>query len=298
MHWIHAGLISAALLGLYDLFKKSAVKENAVLPVLFFSSLTSCLIWLPFTLLSASPLASGLPETLQVSTLSLHQHLLVGLKAAIVSASWICSYFALKHLPISIASPIRSTGPLWTLTAALWFFGEQPDLKQLAGITLALLSFIAFSLAGRKEGIRFERNPWVLLMIAGTLIGSASALFDKHLFTSLQMPVNATQAWFSIYLSLLLAIPAWGWKQRWWPRAEFHWRASIPAIGIFLLLADYAYFQALRDPDALISVLSSLRRSNVLITFTVGSLLFRESGFWTKLPCVAGLLCGVILILI
>ena len=30
-----------------------------------------------------------------------------------------CSYFAVKQLPVSIASPMRATGPVWTLIGAL-----------------------------------------------------------------------------------------------------------------------------------------------------------------------------------
>ena len=35
MHWIVASLVSAFFLGCYDLFTKHAVRDNAVLPVLF-----------------------------------------------------------------------------------------------------------------------------------------------------------------------------------------------------------------------------------------------------------------------
>ena len=40
--------MSAALLGCYDSFKKQALKENAVIPVLFLNTLFSSLIFLPF----------------------------------------------------------------------------------------------------------------------------------------------------------------------------------------------------------------------------------------------------------
>ena len=52
--WLLLAFLSAALLGCYDSFKKEALKENAVLPVLFLNTLFSSLIFLPFIVLSMS----------------------------------------------------------------------------------------------------------------------------------------------------------------------------------------------------------------------------------------------------
>ena len=54
-----------------------------------------------------------------------HKYMVI--KALIVGTSWICAYFALKHLPISIVSPIRASGPVWTLFGAIVLFHEQPS---------------------------------------------------------------------------------------------------------------------------------------------------------------------------
>lgn len=45
MHWIVASLVSAVFLGCYEVFTKQAVRNNAVLPVLFFSTLCSATVW-------------------------------------------------------------------------------------------------------------------------------------------------------------------------------------------------------------------------------------------------------------
>lgn len=52
MTWITLSIFSAVLLGFYDLAKKSALRDNAGLPVLFFGILTSACVWLPFVLWS------------------------------------------------------------------------------------------------------------------------------------------------------------------------------------------------------------------------------------------------------
>ena len=51
--WLILAFLSAALLGFYDVFKKMALKDNAVIPVLFLNTLFCSLIFLPFIAFSA-----------------------------------------------------------------------------------------------------------------------------------------------------------------------------------------------------------------------------------------------------
>ena len=48
--WLLLAFVSATLLGFYDTSKKAALKDNAVLPVLFLNTLFSTLLFSPFIL--------------------------------------------------------------------------------------------------------------------------------------------------------------------------------------------------------------------------------------------------------
>ena len=50
--WLVLAIFSAVLLGCYDSFKKEALRENAVIPILFLNTLFCSIIFLPFILLS------------------------------------------------------------------------------------------------------------------------------------------------------------------------------------------------------------------------------------------------------
>jgi transporter family protein len=294
MNWLAAIFLSAFFLGLYDLCTKHAVRTNAVTPVLFFSTLTGALIWL--MLLLVQWLHPGLlPPSLVTDPLTWQQHLQLLLKSTIVAASWIGTYYAMKHLPLSLGAPIRATSPLFTLLGAILILGERPTLLELLGILTTLASFFGLSVAGAKEGIHFHRNQWFWFLIAGVLFGAASSLYDKYLFTTLNFSVPTVQCWFQIYLVLLFSPLALGWKLRWWTRNEFSWRWSIPFIALALLVADYFYFSALKDPASLVSVVMSLRRASVLVAFAGGLYFFNEVNGWKKFPAVAGILTGIVL---
>ncbi|QDT07154.1 EamA-like transporter family protein [Rubripirellula lacrimiformis] len=296
MGWIALSVLSAIFLGFYDIAKKSSVRDNAVPIVLLLNVVTAALVWLPAVVASSAGFDTAGGGLAGLTDLPLQHHGLLMAKSLLVGTSWTLAFFAMKQLPISIATPIRATSPIWTIAIAVLAMGERPSWGQWGGIAIIVASFTAFSRVGKREGIRFHRSPAVLLMIAATLLGAVSSIYDKYLLQSIQISPSATQAWFSIYLvpvMLPLAI-------RWWrgDRAAkpFQWRWSIPLIAVFLLIADWLYFTAVSDPDALISVISPVRRTSVIVSFLFGILRLGELNWQAKLVCIGGILAGVFLI--
>lgn len=294
--WVILALMSAVFLGIYEVFKKLSVHKNAVIPVLFLSTLTSSLIFLPITV------GSGIyPEffkglQLFVPEITLQQHWLIFLKSLLVVASWILAFYAVKNLPITIVAPIRATGPIWTLLGAIVIFSEHLNAYQWIGVIITLLFFYLLSTTGKSEGIHFSSNKWVFFIIAGTFLGAASGLYDKFLMRRIDR--MAVQAWFSFYqVAILLPILAVNrWRLPKGERTPFHWRWSIPLIGVFLVVADFLYFNALSYQNSLISIISSLRRGGVVISFVVGAVVFHEKNIRMKALFLAGILIGIVLI--
>ena len=296
--WIWLGLISMLFLGVYDLCKKQALNGNAVLPVLFFSNLTSVCLMLPILIGSrATPdFFQGIGLYAAPMPLAWHGWMIV--KALIVGSSWICAYFALKHLPISIVSPIRASGPVWTLIGAILIFHEQPEPLQWAGMGIIFFCYFLFSMLGREEGIQFHRSKWVGLILVATLVGTCSSLFDKWLLQTLGMSPVQVLAWYFLYLCVFFSlITGFLWLPNRHKTTPFVWRWSIPMIGTFLAIADCIYFIGVSDPNALIVIMSVLRRSSVLVSFFVGAVLFKEVNMRKKAWVLSGILLGVLLII-
>lgn len=292
MHWITAALLSALFLGIYELCTKHAVNRNAVVPVLFYSTLTGALVW--FGLLVMDFAAPGaLPKSLVTDHITGVQHLQLALKSFIVALSWIFTYFGMKHLSLSLGSPIRATSPVVVLLGAVLILGERLTLLEVVGVLTTIASFIGLSVAGRGEGVHFHRNKWVWFLVVGTLLGATSALYDRYLLGKLHFSVPTVQAWFSIYLLVFFTPFMIGWQRRWWSRNEFHFRWSVPGIALALLVADYIYFSALTHPDALVSLVMSLRRGSTLVAFAGGLLFFGEQTDWIKTLAVLGIIVGI-----
>jgi len=278
--WVALAFLSAFLLGCYDVNKKVSLNGNAVLPVLFLNTLICSLIFLPFILLSS--FTDCLDGTLlYVPESTFREHVAVLIKAVIVLSSWIFGYFAVKNLPLTITGPIKATQPVLTLLGAMLIFGERLNLYQWIGVILSILSFYLLSFSGKKEGIRFTNNKWIFFMVLAALTGAMSGLYDKHLMKS--MDVMTVQVWFNIYQFIIMSVIV---LLLWYPRRKsttpFVWRWNIIFISLFLIAADWIYFYALSFPDSMISVISMIRRSNVLVTFTAGALFFHEKNLKSK----------------
>ena len=144
--WGLYAFLSAFLLGCYEVNKKMSLNGNAVIPVLFFNTLFSSLIFLPFIVLSyTTDVLDG--SLLYVPRVSFETHVAVFIKAVIVLSSWIFGYFALKHLPLTLSGPIKATQPVLTLVGALVIFGERLNLYQWIGVAFAVASLYLLSVS-------------------------------------------------------------------------------------------------------------------------------------------------------
>lgn len=291
--WLTLAFVSAALLGFYDAAKKKALTQNAVLPVLLLNTIFSTLFFLP-AIVSAEWGLGWFDGTLLASEPgTAHAHALVALKSTIVLTSWIFGYYGIKHLPITIVGPINATRPVMVLVGAMLLFGERLNVYQWIGVALAALSLLLLSRSSRREGVDFAHNRWIVFVALGALTGAVSGLYDKYIMTQLD-PVFV-QSWYNLYQAAMMAVVVallWLPKRR--STTPFHWSWAIPLISVFLSLADFAYLVALSEQDAMISIVSMVRRGSVIISFLCGAVLFHERNLRSKAIDLAFILIGMI----
>ena len=296
--WLILAFVSATFLGFYDTSKKASLKDNAVLPVLLLNTIFSTLIFSPFlldyiggfgwftgTFLDTAPFSGTDGSVLKA-------HLLVILKAFIVLSSWICGYFGLKHLPLSLVGPINATRPVLVLVGATLIFGERLNGYQWIGVLLTILSIFLMSRAGKKENIDFKSNKWVWCLAGAVLMGAISGLYDK--FIMKQLCPMFVQSWFNLYQMVIMAVIC---GLLWYPQRHestpFTWRWSIPLISLFICIADFAYYTSLNNPESMISVVSLVRRSSVIVSFACAALIFKEKNLRAKAIDLALILLGM-----
>ena len=310
--WVLLAFVSALCLGGYDISKKIALQNHRVVDVLTLSVLISSVILsIPLLLSRFCPdLMAGTP--FYVPQVDCQAHLLIFLKSCIVLSSWVFAYVSLKHLPLSVVSPMQATRPMWTLIGALLIFGERLNLWQWVGVLLAIGSIFVFSFKKHPhlnvhQGVKAQisDNRYYICLALAILIGSCSGLYDK--FMMRRYDHNAVQVWYTIYQALMMLIvwtvslfknspPKLGGvaESRGSMSSAAVFSLPVALISIFLVISDNVYMLALRDPDSLIAVVSTIRRGGAVIGFAYGLLFLHESEPKKKLAYMIGIMLGLI----
>ena len=277
--WLWMSVCSALLLGVYDVAKKQALKRNGVYWILVSATALTAVFLSPF-------LSHG----------SLTDHLSLVLKAVLVSTSWVSGLYALKHLPLTTVSTIKASRPMFVVIFSILLFGERLNLLQWLGVAVVMTALFLSSRSKRHDTDKETSAKGMTCMIISVLSGSASALYDKFILQHLE-PLFV-QSWTNIYITVLLAVVMLvqylADRQKFEP---FHWDWRIPLIAVLITASDMLYFFAVKDPDALLSVISLIRRSSVLITFLFGALMFKEGHIKDKALDMALMMAGLALLL-
>jgi len=277
--WLWLSVGSAILLGVYDVAKKKALKRNSVLYVLLGATALTAIIMSPF-------LSEG----------SLKDHLSLIFKAVLVTTSWVSGLQALKTVPLTTASTIKASRPVFVVAFSIILFGERLNLWQWAGVVLVLFALFMLSRSSRREGLAFTRDRGFLWMALSVLTGAASALYDKHILGHMQ-PLFV-QSWANVYITLMLALCVFVKALRDGEgREHFRWDWWLVAIALLISAADAMYFFAVKETGSLLSVISMIRRSAVVITFVLGALIFKEHNIKSKALDLSVLLVGIALLL-
>jgi transporter family protein len=295
--WIIPGIFSAAFLGFHEIFKKSGLNHNAVLPVLFLGSASAALIFIPLLIVSRiSPQFSNTFGIL-IPPSTTTAHMMFLLKSLIVSTAWIFGYFSVKHLPVTLLAPLNASGPVWTMLGAIIIYGERMNALQWTGVAISLGFYYTISFGGNIRGTEKRNVRWIFFAFLSIIFNSISALFDKYLVQ--QYDRIAMQAWFSVYTALIFLLVV---LIIWYPARRnttpFDWRWSIALIGIFLVIADFFYFKALSFEGSLVSVLIIVRRASAVLVFAAGALYFKETSLRRRGIVLAGILLGVALVVV
>ena len=276
--WLWLSVFSALLLGVYDIAKKRALKRNGVYWILVGTTGLTSVFLSPF--LSAGPFSD---------------HLSLMLKAVLVSISWVSGLKAMERLPLTTVSTIKASRPMFVVIFSIILFGERLNLWQWLGVAVVMAALFLSTRSRRHETDKENSMKGVMFMVVSVLSGAASALYDKYILQ--HMEPMFVQSWTNIYITVLLGLVMLVQyltdKEHFQPLA---WDWRIPVIAVLITVSDALYFHAVKDTDALLSVISMIRRCAVVITFLGGALILKEGHVKDKALDLALMMAGVALL--
>ena len=251
-----------------------------MLEVLFFYTLISFVMVIP-----EAPRAFGL---------SGRMYALIALKSFVIFVAWICSFNAIKRLPISLMGVLDLSRVVFATLMGVVFLNEIMNGPQIAGLILVSAGLLMLPLQNAFKTRKEPVNPlYVVLALASCILNAVSGTMDKYLMGQ-DITSGQLQFWYMLFLVLYYLIYIL------LKRVRLNFRSLVKNYWIWILavlfvLADRALFIANGYPDSKVTVMTLIKPSGCLVTIIGGRFIFKEKNILYKLVCALVIIAGIVI---
>lgn len=294
--WMLLVLLYGVLKGAREIVKKKALTKSSVIEVLFFYTLLGFLFVTP-----QAPAAMGLEPK---------YYFWIAVKSFVIFLAWICSFKAIKKMPISLYGVLDLSRVLFATLLGVVVLQETLNTHQVIGLVFvsAGLLLLKFKPSGlfkklqenrqRKQmkgyGIQSGNEVSVILILfafASCMLNAVSGLMDKLLMKNINS--SQLQFWYMLFLVLYYLIYILCSHTR--IRKEVWKNGWIWLLAILFVVADKALFVANGIPDSRITIMTLLKQSGCVVTILAGKFIFKEKNVGYKLFCAAVIVIGIVI---
>lgn len=289
--WIWLVLLYGVLKGAREICKKKALLTCSSIEVLLIYSIVAFLMVCPDI-----PNAMGMEPVF---------YLFVAIKSFIIFIAWICSFKAIKHLPLSLYGVLDLSRVLFATLLGVTVLGESLGLFNCIGLVLVCLGLLMLKFrpilpgkakatdATTQAGATEHVKPIIITMaLLSCVLNAISGLMDKILtkyITSSQL-----QFWYMLFLCvfyILYAVIS---------HSEINIKKAISNKWIWLLslmfvIADRALFVANSMEESQITIMTLLKQAGCIVTILGGRFIFKEKKIGHKIVCAIIIIIGIVL---
>lgn len=278
--WILYIVVYAFLKGSREGMKKAALKKSSSNEILFFYTLIGWILTLPF---SSEVFALPLPLILCVL-----------LKAAVVCFAWLCAFYALKTISVSLYGIMDLSRMVFSTLLAVLFLGERLTVNKSIGMLLVITGLVMVNMKKSAEKTR-TTFPILLAALSNCFFNAVSGTMDKVLMQ--YMSSSQLQFWFMLFMTLIYGLVIILRKEKISVKSlkTNYW---IPLLSISLVLGDRFLFEANKDPESQVTLITVIKQSSVIVTTLTGWLIFKEKNILYKMMCALIVLSGIYVALI
>ena len=260
-------------------------------------------------------------------------YLLIAVKSFIIFLAWICSFTALKRLPVSLYGILDMTGVLFATMLGVVFLGESLSVLRVLGLVtvcggLLLLKFKPRFLrrGGEPDGAEIAKAEGTAGVVLGKSEAAAKAVAHpaqtgRHFVPKSQMGIytaiavvscllNAVsgfldklfmkdvttsqlQFWYLLFLCAYYVI--YIFIRRIKIERSIVKNGWVWLLAVLFVAGDKALFMANGIPESSVSVMTLIKQSSCIITIIGGKLIFKEKDTGYKLFCAAVIIAGIVL---
>lgn len=288
-------LVAGIFLGVWDILKKVALKDEEVISVLTAYSILSFVL-VCYEMRNAVLISGG-------------TIFLLAVKSLIIYVGWNLMFLAIQKLPISVITPFNTVTPLFSIILGIIVLGEMLRPMQWVGIAIMFVAYYFISKVGKFEVTHIFRNKYFYYMVIGSICNAITSLIDKiaigqvtDALTARGMAASLTssivQVWFLFFMMLFYLATYLGRKYVKKEALKLKWSWSILGMSVCIILADRIYFAGLNMPNTPISIAMPLRSVSIVVSVLIGGLIFKEPNLKKKLLYTAILILGIAMLFV
>ncbi len=287
MGWLGFALLSALFVSIASIIeKRTLVREHAMEYSAVVSTMIAILS-LPFFFLT------------DYSSLNLKVVLFIYGLSIIGAIGGLLLVRAIRHMEISLSSPLMVLSPGITAVLALVFLNEKLSLLQWLGMVVLIVGAYFLQKKPREKLLNkekvFRKGNYIGVLLLGLLLYGISSIMDRVVL-SRYVDVYTYMALVNFFLAInyivMLAIYHDGFKG-----LKHGFKASgWPMLVIAALFVASRYFQAYSVSLAYVGLAIAIKRMSVIFTALIGGVLFHEDHLWRKMGATAVMIAGALLI--
>lgn len=293
MWWMLCVLFFGVSKGIREIMKKLALKKHSVIEVLFvYTALSFVMV---------------LPSARNAGGLELTQFLFIALKAFFVFLAWICSFKAIRKLPISLYGVLDLSRVLFATALGVFVLGERLGIFQIFGLIFVGGGLLLLKFQPKKKKAEAETNTvenqtveigkkdrppfYVAIAFLSCIMNAMSGLLDKILMKD--MTSSQLQFWYMLFLVSYYGIYVLATKTKINPKTWLN--GWIWGLSLLFVASDKALFIANGMPDSKITVMTLIKQSGCIVTILAGKFIFKEKNTGYKLFCATVIVLGIVL---
>ena len=266
--------------GVREIVKKKALSKNSVIEVLFFYTLLGFVILLP-----DGPRAAEVPPEWIAAVI---------FKSFVVFIAWMCGFWAIKRMPVSLYGVIDLSRVLFAAALSMLFLGEQLTNSRIVGYILVLVGLLLVNIS-KREGREAVQGQAVMILLVSCFFNALSELADKILMQ--HMTSGQLQFWYMffmlIFYGMAMAFTHTGVHIR-----DLKTNPWIILLSVLFIAVDRALFAANGYPDSNVIVMTLIKQCSVFVAILGGKLVYQERRIRYKCMCALLVAAGIVIAVI
>ena len=280
--WIVLVLIYGILKGVRDIAKKKALTLNGVVEVLFVYTALAFIFTVP-----TSGHVGGVPTK---------ELLLIAFKAFIIFVAFLCSFYAIEKMPVSLYGVIDLSRMMFAMILGVLVLKETLGMYQIIALILiagGLLLLKYKPKSGREDKSENVAGFIYILAFISTFLNAVSGMLDKILMRTGNVSSGQLQFWYMlfmvIYYGLYVLIT----------RTKVNFKSVLKnpyvwLISILFVVADRCLFMANGYADSRVTVMTLLKQVCCIVTIAGGKFIFKEKDTLKRFICAMILIAGIV----